>query len=209
MILMLLLGFGGLISCGYISDDVRQTGFSEVTAYDEIQDTVQTEAGSEEVRTDRETTENRQTTETAGQIYVYVCGAVMHPGVYMLDAQDRQYRALEMAGGATEEACMDRLDLAAQMVDGQRLYVPYETEAGCEEAAVDTWPGDDVASHLVNINTADEAQLMTLPGIGASKAKKIIEYRTVHGAFGSIEALKEVTGIGEATFESLRDLITT
>ena len=144
--------------------------------------------------------------ETAvNRIKVYIAGAVKNPGVYELDDGSRVEDALNLAGGATDEADMLRVNLAARLKDEQRIIVPKEGEA------VDNLPGEEQNEEgggLININTADEAQLMKLPGVGEVTANNIIAYRTEHGAFKSIEEIQNVTRIGAKTFERLKDLIT-
>ncbi len=151
------------------------------------------------------------------KIYVYVCGAVENPGVYALDKGDRQVAAIEAAGGFTAEACAEALNLAAQMTDGERLYVPDADEVSAGEISMSgemnnggAWQQGDTAAGtaLVNINTASADELMTLPGIGASKAQKIIDYREENGGFSSTEDLMNVPGIKAGTYDSLKDLIT-
>ena len=131
-------------------------------------------------------------------IYVHVCGAVVSPGLKELPAGSRAYDALELAGGFTEDADESYVNLAAFVTDGQKLYFPRKGEAleglGGEKAKV-------------NINAADEETLFTLPGIGSSRAKAILQYRKDHGPFGSIEELLEVPGIKEGIFEQFQDLI--
>ena len=141
------------------------------------------------------------------EIYVYVCGAVKNPGVYMVEDGARQIAAIEAAGGMLPEACADGLNLAAPVSDGERIYVPTKEEA-------DAWSngGQPLVSGehngLVNINTAAKEELMTLPGIGETKAQRIIEYRETHGRFSDIEALKNVPGIKSGTYDALKEFIT-
>ncbi len=137
---------------------------------------------------------------------VYVSGAVVHPDVYELPAGGIVKDAIEAAGGATGEADLDRINLALSVVDGQHIYVP---RLGEESPPVSPPSEPSRASGVItggkiNINTASQSEIETLPGIGPSKAQGIIENRP----YSSIEEIKKVPGIGEATFQKLKDLIT-
>ncbi len=137
-----------------------------------------------------------------GTIYVYVCGAVKEPRVAALPEGSRAVDALELAGGFLEDADRDYVNLAAQLSDGERLFFPSK-----EEAAALTKAQSDMGNGLVNINTADEALLATLPGIGTVRAKAIVEYRKKHGDFKNKESLMEVGGIKRNIYNDLEDLI--
>lgn len=148
---------------------------------------------------------------TATEILIYVCGQVVSPGVYTLEEGARIVDALEAAGGMTEDAGADRLNLASVVHDGDRIYVPSvdeEIEPGMNNLS-DVSDSMNQQDLRVNINTASKEQLMTLPGIGAAKAESIIKYRENYGVFQSVEALKEVPGIKTGVYEGLKDLITT
>ena len=137
-------------------------------------------------------------------IYVHICGAVINPGVYQVPAGTRVYQALELAGGSSDDAYLSGINLADKLADGQKVYIPYEGENA--EGILSTDSGD-VQSVMININTASEAELMTLPGIGQSRAKDIINYRVKNGLFESIDDIMKVSGIKEAAFEKIKDLI--
>lgn len=138
--------------------------------------------------------------ETSQLIYVYVCGYVNQPGVYSLESDARICDALALAGGVTEDGRGEALNQAEHLTDGQTLYVP-----GREEASDGT--AEEEADDRVNINTADKEALMTLPGIGESKAETIIQYREEHGSFDSIEKLMEIPGIKEGVYNKVKDQI--
>lgn len=134
-------------------------------------------------------------------IVVHVAGMVASPGVYELPDGSRVKDAIEAAGGAVEGADLDALNLAALISDGEKIFVPK--------------PGETIAANeagssqgRININSASQAQLEELPGIGPVIAARIVEYRQQHGPFKSIKQLMEVQGIGAKTFEALRDFIT-
>jgi competence protein ComEA len=155
------------------------------------------------------------TTTGKGQpskIAVHVAGAVAHPGVVELAAGSRVIDAVEAVGGALAEGDLDRLNLAAKLADGQRVYV---AKAGEADPGV---PGDadlgaasgggTVPAGKVNLNTASEAQLENLPGIGPTYAQAIIAERQRRGGFRSVNELRTVHGIGDKRFEQLAPLVT-
>ncbi|MDR0963665.1 MAG: helix-hairpin-helix domain-containing protein [Clostridium sp.] len=135
-------------------------------------------------------------------VYVYVCGAVNHPGVVELPSGSRAEAAIIAAGGFAPNADIDYLNLAALVSDGDKLDIPTleEAEAQAKQDAA-------IASGIVNINTADASLLGTLPGIGESRAADIIAYRETHGSFRTIEEIMNVSGIKEAAFNKIRDKI--
>lgn len=140
-------------------------------------------------------------------VVVDVKGQVHTPGVYILPSGSRVLDALQLAGGILPTAEEKALNFAAKLVDEMVIYVPLigETEVSMP---IPTSPTTSESQNtLVNINTSDESTLMTLSGIGPSKAKAIIAYREEKGLFKSIEEIKEVTGIGDSTFENLKDFI--
>lgn len=152
----------------------------------------------------------QETHETVTMIYVHVCGAVSEPGVVELAEGSRVEDALLAAGGFREDAAKAYVNLAARLEDGQQLYFPTAEEAespAMAEAALQK-EQQDVQSGKVNINTADEELLCTLPGIGESRARDIIAYREMNGSFQSIEDIMQVSGIKQSSFERLRDKIT-
>ena len=137
-------------------------------------------------------------------IYVHICGAVINPGVYQVPAGTRVYQALELAGGSSDDAYLSGINLADKLADGQKVYIPSEGENAEGILSIDS---GGVQSVMININTASEAELMTLPGIGQSRAKDIINYRVKNGLFESIDDIMKVSGIKEAAFEKIKDLI--
>jgi len=150
---------------------------------------------------------------TPEPLRVHVAGAVVRPGVYELDDDSRVADAVEAAGGFVVEADKNALNLAAFLEDGERLDIPYvagfvpDEEQGfvvISEGTPSPLAGDD----LININTASIEELDQLPGIGETTAIRIIDYRTINGPFANIEDIINVSGIGTATFEEIRDLIT-
>lgn len=144
------------------------------------------------------------------RVLVDVKGAVKYPGVYELTDEDRVVDAITLAGGYADGANPSLINHAQKLQDEMVVYIPMhgeETEIAIQSftGAGDSSSGSEGAK--VNINTADEAQLTTLPGIGPAKAKAILSHREEQGKFQTIEGLKEVSGIGDKTFEQLEDLI--
>jgi competence protein ComEA len=138
-------------------------------------------------------------------LIVDVAGWVRRPGVYEFPPGSRVVDAVERAGGAQPGAELSLLNLAAPLVDGQQILVPKEGAAPAP-GVTGTVPGATGA--LVNLNTADQATLETLSGVGPALATAIIQYRTEHGPFATIDQLDEVSGIGPATLEELRPHVT-
>lgn len=160
--------------------------------------------------------------DSDGFIFVHLCGAVKEPGVYEVESGSRLYEVLKRAGGLTEEACDTFLNQAQVLTDGSQIYVPTKEEVAngklenninfqeaVGETAEDAAGGTkDSSQNKVNINTADVSQLMTLSGIGESKARAIVEYRESNGSFKSIEELMNISGIKEGVFQKIKDSIT-
>lgn len=136
----------------------------------------------------------------APELCVYVCGAVMNPGVVRLREGSRAEDALEAAGGFREDAATDYVNLAAKVADGEKLYFPTADERA--ELAAESGSG------LVNINTADAGTLCTLPGIGEARAADIIRFRETSGPFETCEDIMKVPGIKTSVYGKISDLIT-
>jgi competence protein ComEA len=131
--------------------------------------------------------------------------------VYFLDPGSRVEDAITAAGGFLTEAYTDSINLAAPLSDGSKVLVPlHQDPVTSTETTQDTTANDQSAQTVfpININTASKETLMQLPGIGEVKAQAIIEYRNQNGPFTSLEQIQEVSGIGPATFEKLKELIT-
>ena len=161
---------------------------------------------------------------TPAPVVVQVVGEIHAPGVYELNADDRVLSAIEAAGGATEYADLESINLAAIIKDGERVFVPpypsiqspsttdQTTNPGTDESVgaaheVNQAPTDTLAAGPINLNTATLDQLKTLPGIGDTKANQIISYRSTLGRFSTLEQLLEISGIGEKTLEAVRPLV--
>ena len=162
-----------------------------------------------------------QCPDVSDDIYVHVCGAVSKEGVYSLTAGARVVEAVEAAGGFTDDADRSYVNLAGLLQDGMKIRIPTIEESsqasaetggmavteayGIEQASQDK--GESAASGKININTASEEQLCSLPGVGTARAKSIIEYRETHGGFSCIEDIMKVSGIKERSFARIRELI--
>lgn len=159
--------------------------------------------------------------ENKNKIIIYITGAVANEGIYELDENSRIADAIDKAGGITEEANINNINLAFVLEDGVKIYIPKKGDNSNEikddtntyiskrsdniELAQST--KNNNTNNKVNINTANQTELETLPGIGASIATKIISYRNKNGKFINIEDIKKVNGIGESKYEKIKDLI--
>ena len=153
-------------------------------------------------------------------IYVHVCGAVVHPGVYELPAGSRVYEAIQAAGGFTEEADADYVNQALQLSDASQIVIPTMEEAaalgqpggqnGITGGVIGTSEVQESSGDggKININIASESQLCDIPGIGAVRAAAIAAYRQEHGAFETIEDIMKVSGIKQGTYDKIKDSIT-
>ena len=148
------------------------------------------------------TTENEEETKEKEEITIHIIGEVKYPGIVILKSGQRIVDAIEAAGGETEEADLNKLNLAQILNDGDKIYVPNKTDE------IEDYKDTTGESSTVNLNTATLEELTSLPGIGESTAQKIIDYRRQNGKFKAIEDLKNVSGIGESKFDNIKDKIT-
>lgn len=159
-------------------------------------------------------TDTTGSSETEQKIQVYICGEVNEPGIYEVSPGVILNDIVEMAGGFTDIAARDKLDLVYRISDNISLFIPNKKNLDEADPCILRLHGDDVndgsggvkSDGKININTADQDNLMTLPGIGESLAKAIISYREDH-RFGKIEDIRNVSGIGESKFGKIKDLI--
>ena len=151
---------------------------------------------------------------TTPPLVVHVSGAVTQPGVYELERGSRVQDAIQAAGGITLDGDTQALNLAAPLEDGALVYVPLQIEAQpmmmTPGAAIPSQAGNPAPAPggLININTASQSELESLPGIGPVLAQRIIEYRQSHGPFSNAEEIMDVSGIGPGIFKKIKDLIT-
>ena len=153
--------------------------------------------------------------KTENTILIHITGEVYYPGVVVLKEGDRVVDAIAAAGGETQDANLNELNLAYVLNDGEKIYVPNKNETDNEQEYITSGIGENISSTgsqnkstKVNINTATLEELTQLPGIGEATANKIIEYRKENGKFKSVEDIKNVAGIGNSKFENIKDLIT-
>ena len=184
-ILLILVGMGSLFSKK--EESVEETTVVEMTVL----------AEKTEVSTTQETV-----------IFVDIKGAVKNPGVYQMKVGDRVKDALDAAGGLTEEADSQKVNLAKRLEDQMVIVVPKVGEEA-EEISAGVTSKEEAKEGKVNINTATVEELKTLKGVGEKKAEAIIEYRKKNGSFKTKEDLMKVRGIGKKLFESFQERIVT
>lgn len=141
-------------------------------------------------------------------IYVYVCGAVETPGVYELKADARVYNAIACAGGLKEDADPDYINQAKLLSDGEQIYIPTQEEVAQGGISEQIAKSSGDTEGKIDINIATKEELMTLNGIGESRAENILRYRQEQGGFQCIEDLMNVEGIKEGIFQKIKDSIT-
>lgn len=203
-IVLLLLTALSLGACGNTEGDgVSLSGIVEEEDFSH---------STQETEVNESSIEDSNTSDS--EIYVYVTGQVQNPGVYSVSENSRLYEVITLAGGFTQRAKQDSLNLAEKVRDGQQIHVMSKAEYKKmgQNACVDTQnkeSAEDAVSDngMVNINTATAEELMTLPGIGETKALAIIHYREEQGDFSSIEEIMQVSGIKEASFDKIKALI--
>lgn len=201
----------------------------EVSQATDQENTGEETAGGESVETEEVNKgSNKMEVVTQGAdeatVYVQINGAVCAPGVYRVPKTARVFEAVEAAGGFTETACMEAVNLARTVTDEMMIYIPTREEMEKAEKS-DEIPRDAQATDKenrdkasldnenkekhININTASKEELMTLPGVGEARAEAILLYRKEHGFFQDITEIMNVSGIKQAAFEKIRDRITT
>ena len=204
---------GGVVYLGASSQSVRGSSGSSLLPF----------ANSSETSTSGSslgaTASGAVSTSSTVQIIVHAASAVMQPGVYRIDAAARVSDLVALAGGLAPDADVDRVNLAAQLADGARVYVPHSGEqdppavvndaTGSTRAAGGPTAGSGTSSSAarINVNTATVDQLDSLPGVGPSTAAAILDYRQRHGPFRSVDELGQVRGIGPSRLAQLRDLV--
>lgn len=160
-----------------------------------------------------------------GKIVVYISGAVSSPGVISIGVDKRLVDAIKMVGGLAKDADINRINLAMNLEDSQHYIIPYKGQDIEADKALSPGQGgsgsqvsgsqigqgqannQETNSGKININMADEKSLESIPGVGPATAKKIVDYRTKQGKFNAIEDIKNVSGIGDKKFESMKDFI--
>jgi len=220
-----------LVLCGYFYfTQGRQNIQQAKIQKEQLQQNLQTSSNSSEKDSTKSTKE-----KSSGISYkVHVAGEVKNPGVYSLDSQSRVVDAIEIAGGNTDEADLERINLAEYIKDGEKIRVPNINERNNSDnnsllsgnydfnsnkiediLSSSTKKSNNYnldassknKSELININTASVSKLEELPGVGSTIANSIISYREENGGFKTIEQLKEVPRVGDKTYDKLKDLI--
>src|SRR4051812_46799339 len=147
----------------------------------------------------------RDDADDGGRVTVDVAGAVNKPGVYRLSSSQRVEDALRRAGGATRRADLSQINRAAKLEDGRQILVPVRAPKAAAAKSGAAAASTAAPDQPVNLNTATLEQLDTLDGVGPATAQKILDYRTEHGGFGSVDELDQIPGIGEKRLAALRD----
>lgn len=164
------------------------------------------QATESEYKRDEETVAKEEllvTRENApATVYVHICGEVISPGVYQVSAESRIYDVLLLAGGFTEDAAQEAVNLAEMVTDGMQVIIPSKEEWQEEKDAL-----EKQRMGMVNLNTASLEELCTLPGVGESRAQDIIAYRVSHGGFETIEEIMQVSGIKEGLYQKIQSKI--
>ena len=186
-----------LIIIYYFYQNFQNTGYEEI----------------EEISSKKQETEEK----SKGEILIHITGAVKEEGVVRLKEGARVIDAIEESGGLLEGANLNKVNLAYPLSDGQKLYIPSDLDEETEEIIIDD-VGEEIISggdesieksnsKKVNINTATQTELETLPGIGTSTAYNILQYRKENGLFNQVEDIKNVSGIGDAKFNQIKEFI--
>lgn len=222
----------------YTEDEIEQNSDDKKIIYtdeeidlemDEYNGTEEEEI-QEEGETESEVDNTKNTGNEKSKIYIHITGEVNNPGVVTLDEGSRIVDAINAAGGTTSNADISKINLVYILEDGMKINIPDKSELkeninyeyitkGSGEGKVDENDSSDyknetskssnsVKYSIVNINSATQTELESLPGIGPSLALRIINYRKENGKFSSIEEIKEVSGIGEAKYNELKKYIT-
>ena len=197
IIIMIPIFFIGLISLAYFYKDKDEYGVIENT-------------------TEQSNSADSQTQEDKNEedIYIHITGEVLSPGVIVLPKGSRIIDAIEKGGGVTENADLSKINLVYVLTDGQKLIIPSINDERNEienniitNGESNITQGESNGKGKVNINTASQTELETIEGVGPSLANKIIEYRKKNGRYKTIDELKNVSGIGESKYETIKERI--
>lgn len=192
IIILVFLGIGGYYMYNYFT-------------YENIEETIME---NEILSFCNEIDLNNTKEENTNKIIVHITGEVVKPGIIELEEGERVYNAIEKAGGVTKNADTSKINLAAIVEDGIKINVPNVNDKTEDVSNIEmTRETDETAEKMVNINTATQTELESLPGIGPSLAMKIINYRKEKGKFSKTEDIKNVSGIGESKYENIKSLI--
>jgi competence protein ComEA len=151
--------------------------------------------------------DNSQNVTAAEMIPVYLVGAVTQPGIYQIERGSYLYQLIEQAGGLLDDAAAESINLAMRLDENQLIRIPTRAEVAADPAAAAGMGEPAGATKLIDLNRADTEQLDTLPGVGPSTAKAILEYRKKNGSFQNVEDLMKVPGIKESRFNAIKDFV--
>ena len=162
-----------------------------------------------EVSTSENDAAAQEAEESVATVFVHVAGAVVSPGLYELSEGARIADAIEAAGGLSEGASAESINLAREVADGEQIFVGSQASAADVSGSgeIESQTSSGMRNGKVNLNRASAKELMSLDGVGEATANKIIAYREEQGSFATIDDLKNVSGIGDKKFEALRDKI--
>ncbi len=178
--------------------------YEKETKKEELLEFNNSEADTDDgISTGKNSVSDKEDTKT--RIAAYICGEIYEPGVYEVESGARIADVLELCGGVTENAALEFINLAEPVTDGMKIYVPSKEEVDGMSPIQSENNTED--NGLININTADVSELTELPGIGETKASAIVEYRKEAGGFKNVEDLLNVNGIGDSTYEKIKNLI--
>jgi competence protein ComEA len=194
-----------ILAFSFLGGSVPASSDAEINTFADDQAGAFEELASEAAPPDLEGRPN--STPTAAYAIVYISGAVQQPDVYQVPAAARVKDVVLAAGGLTEDAATDEINLADRVADGQHIHIRRQGESPPSPVSTGDEAAEGGKDGPVNLNTASVADLDDLPGIGQSIAERIIEYRTTNGPFQAIEDLQKVKGIGPALFAKLVPLI--
>lgn len=184
------------------------TGSYDVSTNEETD--VQQSVKSSEPDLDESKENDNSSSDTNENIIVYVCGAVNVPGVYTLTSKQRIADAVSAAGGFSDDAQTDAVNLAGIPCDGDKIRIPFQGEEINENNSAkeqDSENNSEIKDDRININTADKSLLMSISGVGEAKADAIISYREKNGNFKTVEEIMNIEGIKEGVFNKIKDKI--
>ena len=151
---------------------------------------------------------SEQTHRTESTVFIDIGGCVKEPGVYEVPAESRVFEVIEKAGGLSKDADVSSVNQAETVSDGQKIVIPDKSEVKEQEQAGSSSAFQTDPQGRININNADKTALEEIPGVGPVTAEKIIAYREQNGRFGKSEDIKNVSGIGDKTYEKMKEHIT-
>jgi len=199
-------------------DEIRRKENILKSYYEKVNYSYKNQSAEENLSASENSTDKEPSSHA--KIKVYICGYVNNPGVFEIEKESRIVDLLLLCGGETPEACLEVVNLAQKINDGDMIYIPSEEEIKDGTSALFTGgfvvkgtantgaAKNSAITNIININTASKEELIILPGIGEQTAQNIIDYRNKYGFFKTREEIKNVKGIGEKKYEKIKDMIT-